>query len=165
MISFYNSHNRHVFSNPYRNSLEIMSRFGNISWDPNNPTYERTSRAPKRKQLSASIASKANYNPIYEQIIFQPSIDIPKLYQLQYIIDAEPENAKEAEDLVKQYIERILSTTEPEIDMLARKKAKLSTEVRLTVKRGMDCGMESFRGIIKKGVASCRANNHGCGFL
>ena len=25
--------------------------------------------------------------------------------------------------------------------------------------------MESFRGVIKKGVASCRANNHGCGFL
>ena len=131
MISFYNSHNRQVFSNPYRNSLEIMSRFGNISWDPNNPTYERTSRAPKRKQLSASIASKANYNPIYEQIIFQPSIDIPKLYQLQYIIDAEPENAKEAEDLVKQYIERIISTTEPEIDMLARKKVKLSAEVSI----------------------------------
>ena len=38
------------------------------------------------------------------------------------------------------------------------------TFLRPTVKRGMDCGMESFRGIIKKGVASCRANNHGCGF-
>ena len=40
-----------------------------------------------------------------------------------------------------------------------------TTHMGPTVKRGMDCGMESFRGIIKKVVASCRANNHGCGFL
>ena len=36
---------------------------------------------------------------------------------------------------------------------------------RPTVKRGMDCGMESFRGKIRRGVVSFKGRDHGCGLL
>ena len=92
------------------------------------PIYPRLTRAPVRKYLSASTASKVPSHPMLA-IITRESEGLPSLYNLSGLLECSLSGLKatEAEDTVQDYVQAILK----KVHVDARKKMRLNPDVSI----------------------------------